>query len=142
MTVQIGNKVTLNYRGILDSGEEFDSSYSRNEPYTFEAGTGQVIAGFDNGVIGMEVGEKKTIKIAPTDGYGEIVEDKIQTVPKDRFPMGFEFKEGAFVAGEDQAGNKFSAKIISEALSDVTLDFNHPLAGQSLSFEVEVLEIN
>jgi len=142
MSVQVGSKVTLNYRGLFEDGQEFDSSYDRGEPYTFEVGSRAVIPGFDEGVVGMEVGQKKTITVQPQDGYGEVVEEKVQSIPKDKFPMGFEFKTGAFVAGEDPSGNKFSARILEEGLSDVTLDFNHPLAGKVISFEVELLEID
>lgn len=141
MTVQVGSKVTLNYRGLFESGEEFDSSYSRGEAYSFEVGSNQVIPGFDSGLVGMEVGQKKTITVQPEEGYGPLDETKVQEIPKDRFPMGFEFKEDAYVTGADQAGNKFSAKILTEGLNTVTLDFNHPLAGKTISFEVELLEV-
>jgi len=140
--VKGGNTISVHYVGTLDDGTEFDSSRSRGEPIQFEAGSGQMISGFDNAVIGMEVGGKKSIKIPCDDAYGPRNEEAVQLIPRDSFPEDFEFVEGSSVQGQGPDGNPFLAKIISSDNSGVTLDFNHPLAGQALSFEIEVVEID
>jgi len=140
--VENGNTISVHYRGTLDDGTEFDSSHSRGEPIQFQAGSGQMIAGFDNAVMGMEVGGKKNITIPCEDAYGPRDEEAVQVVPRNSFPDDFEFTEGATVQGAGPNGQPFLAKIVSAGGDDVTLDFNHPLAGQALGFEIELVEID
>ena len=138
--VENGSTVSVHYKGTLNDGTEFDSSHSRGEPIQFQAGSGQMIAGFDNAVIGMSVGDKKSVTIPFAEAYGPKDEAAVQTIPKDQFPEVFEFVAGATVQGSGPNG-PFMAKIVSENTADVTLDFNHPLAGEDLGFEIEIVSV-
>ena len=140
--VEAGNNVSVHYVGTFTDGEKFDSSRDRGETLSFEVGSGQMIAGFDAAVVGMSVGETKTVTIEPKDAYGERNENAIQEVPRENFPEGFGLKEGATVSGRDQDDRPMIAKIISFNDESVNLDFNHPLAGKQLNFEVELVSIN
>ena len=139
-TVQNGNTVTVHYTGTLTDGTTFDSSRQR-DPLSFQVGDGQVIPGFDNAVVGMAVGESKTFTIPAADAYGEKKEEAIQEVSKNRFPEGYDASVGQMVTGQNEIGQNFQALIIAEGKDSVTLDFNHPLAGEDLTFEVELVEV-
>jgi len=142
MTIANGNTVKVHYMGTLEDGTQFDNSYDRGEPIQFTVGAGAMISGFENGLVGMNVGEKKDLVLAPEDAYGSINEAAIQTVPRSEFPEGFEFVEGATLQGQDPEGRPFMAKISGLNEETVTLDMNHPLAGKTLNFQVEVVEIS
>ena len=138
--VETGNTVSVHYTGTLEDGEKFDSSLDRGTPLEFTAGAGQMIAGFDAGVMGMQVGEKKTIEIEPADGYGEYDETKMQTVEKSTLAS-FEAAGYKLEAGET-IPTQFGQIAIKEVDGEnITLDLNHPLAGKKLMFDVELLEI-
>jgi len=140
-TVENGNMVTVHYRGTLADGTEFDSSRGR-DPLGFQVGSGQVIAGFNDAVVGMTEGESKTITIPAEQAYGVKNEQAIQTVAKDRFPEGFNATIGESVTGQNPNGQSFMATIVEVVDNNVILDFNHPLAGKDLTFEVEVVSIS
>ncbi len=139
--VNNGNTVSVHYRGTLEDGTEFDSSHNRGETLTFQVGSGQMIEGFDKGVVGMSVGEVKNITLDAEQAYGESNPEAIQEISKAAFPEDFEFVIGASVQGQGPEGQPIIAKIVSEQEEAVTLDFNHPLAGQKLNFEIEMVEI-
>ena len=139
--VEKGQTVSLHYIGTLDDGTEFDSSRSREEPMTCEVGAGQLISGFDNALVGMAIGETKKISLSPNEAYGNILEEAIQVIPKTSFPEDFQFNVGEFVQGQGESGNIVSAKIEALENDNVTLDFNHPMAGKNLNFEIELLKI-
>ena len=139
-TVENGNTVTVHYTGTLNDGTEFDSSRER-EPFSFQIGNGQVIPGFNDGVVGMTAGETKNIVISSDNAYGPLNEDAFQQVSRDRFPEDFNVTIGETVHGETGDGRKFAARVAAEEDGVITLDFNHPLAGEDLNFEVELLEI-
>ena len=139
-TVENGNTVTVHYTGTLNDGTQFDSSRTR-DPLSFQVGDGQVIPGFDNAVVGMTIGESKTFTIPAEEAYGLKNEDAIQEVSKTRFPVGYDAEVGQTVTGQNEMGQNFQARIIAEAEESVTLDFNHPLAGQDLTFEVELVSV-
>jgi len=139
-TVENGNTVTVHYTGTLDSGVEFDSSRER-DALSFLVGAGHVIPGFDKAVLGMTEGESKTVTIPPEEAYGLKNEGAVQEVGKDRFPEGFDASVGETVTGQNAEGQGFMATIIAEENESVTLDFNHPLAGEALTFEVELVSI-
>ena len=136
-----GNTISVHYRGTLQDGTEFDSSHNRGETLNFTVGSGQMISGFDAGVMGMSVGEIKNITLTAEEGYGDRVDEAIQDVPKESFPEDFEFVIDATVQGAGPDGRPIIAKILKENTDSITLDFNHPLAGQSLNFEIELVEI-
>jgi len=139
--VENGSIVSVHYTGTLNDGTEFDSSRSR-DPLKFQVGDSQVIAGFENAIIGMAAGESKTVSVPAENAYGLKDELAIQEISKDRFPEGFDALVGEQVTGDNGNGQPFMATIISEQETSVTLDFNHPLAGQDLIFEVEVVSIS
>ena len=137
-----GNTVSVHYKGTLNDGSQFDSSYDRGEPITFEVGAGQMIPGFEKNIMGMSVGEEKEFKLTPDDAYGDHNPEAIQEVSKEIFPNNFSFQIGQIIQGEQEDGNPLVAKIVSEQNETVTLDFNHPMAGQNLTFNIEVVDIN
>ena len=139
-TVENGSTVTVHYTGTLNDGTEFDSSRER-EPFSFQVGAGQVIPGFSEGMIGMSTGDTKNITILSGEAYGPLNEEAFQEVSRDRFPENFEITVGETVHGETGDGRKFAARVAGEQDGNVTLDFNHPLAGQDLNFEIELLEV-
>jgi len=100
-----------------------------------------MIPGFEQNILGMKVGEEKQFTLAPADAYGLRDPEAVQEVPKQMFPQDFAFEVGGHVQGE-QDGNPLFAKILSEQGETVTLDFNHPMAGQDLTFNIEVVTIN
>jgi len=139
--VKKGDKVKVHYHGRLTNGETFDKSEGR-EPLEFEVGTGMVIKGFDDGVTGMAVGEKKTINIPFNEAYGPKNPDMLIEMPKDRFPKDMEIEIGMPLGMSDGQGQQFQVTV-SEIKEDVvTLDANHPLAGQDLIFDLELVAID
>ena len=138
-----GQVVSVHYVGTFDDGTKFDSSRDRGAPITFNVGAGQMIAGFDNAVLGMATGETKNVQLNPSEAYGDHREDLVQNIDTNLFPEDFDFVVGATVKGESPQGQPLLASIVSHNPDEnvVTLDFNHPMAGKSLNFEIEVVEI-
>jgi len=135
LMVQDGDLVEVHYDGTLDDGSTFDSSRERNTPFSFEVGTGQVIPGFDEAVRGLRIGESREVRIPPAEAYGEPSDENIVEVPYG--------PDQADVAVGDQVYlNTGQAAIVLEVKTDtVVLDANHELAGQALTFNIEVLSI-
>jgi len=142
MAVKNGDTVKVHYTGTLTNGTEFDSSHKRNEPIEFSVGAGQMIKGFDNAVVGMEEGDTKSFTISPTEAYGERNEDMVMSMAKDRFPSEFEFNEGIMIQVQTEQGQTMTPTITEVKDSEVILDFNHPLAGKDLTFDIEVINIS
>jgi len=138
--VKSGDKVKVHYHGKLINGETFDSSEGR-APLEFEVGKGMVIKGFDNGVTGMAVGEKKTITIPYDEAYGPRQSNMVIEMPKDRFPKDMEIVPGTPLMMSDGKGQEFQVVIAQVKEDSVMLDANHPLAGQDLVFDIELVEI-
>ncbi len=134
--VKDGDTVKVHYTGTLEDGTEFDSSAGK-DPLQFVVGAGQMIGGFDEGVVGMLVGEKKTIILTPDEAYGYPADDRIMEVDKSQFPPEMELEVGMELAGP----GGFPVKVQAIGDSSVTIDANHPLAGKTLTFELEVVEI-
>jgi peptidylprolyl isomerase len=138
--VKSGDTVKVHYHGKLTDGTTFDSSEGR-EPLEFEVGSGSVIAGFDTGVTGMQVGEKKTVNIPVDEAYGQKQEDLLMEFPLDRFPSDMQPEVGMQLNMSNGDGQNFPV-IIQEVREDsVVLDANHPLAGEDLTFDLELVEI-
>ena len=138
--VKSGDKIKVHYHGKLANGETFDSSEGR-EPLEFEVGSGMVIKGFDDGVTGMSAGEKKTINIPYDEAYGPRNPEMVIEMPKDRFPKDMVIEMGMSLAMSDQEGHQFQVTIVEIKDDVVMLDANHPLAGQDLVFDLELVEI-
>jgi len=141
MQVKQGDTIKVHYTGTLSDGSEFDSSYKRNEPIQFQAGTGQMIPGFDEAVMGMTVGDKKTVNIPNEQAYGPQNPDAFMPVPKTNFPPDFKAVVGEMVQGQTETGQPVTAAIVEVTENDIVLDLNHPLAGEDLNFEIELVEI-
>jgi FKBP-type peptidyl-prolyl cis-trans isomerase 2 len=140
-TVEVGNNVTVHYVGTLTDGTEFDSSRSRGEPIAITVGAPGLIAGFSSALIGMAEGQTKRVSIASEDAYGARHPEAIQQVPKQAFGPDFEFILGGTVQGNGPGGT-FIATITEIQEEDIMLDMNHPLAGEELIFEIQMLEID
>ena len=133
--IQGGDTVEVHYVGTLDDGSQFDSSRDRGAPFTFTVGIRQVIPGFDAAIIGLMVGETVTARMVPADAYGERSDDNIVELPYDP-------TQGEVVAGDEVTLNNGQRAIVLEVLeTTVKLDANHELAGQALTFEIEILSI-
>jgi FKBP-type peptidyl-prolyl cis-trans isomerase 2 len=138
--VKSGDTIKVHYHGKLTSGETFDSSEGR-EPLEFEVGSGMVIKGFDDGVTGMNVGEKKTVNIPVDEAYGPRNPEMVIEMPKERFPQDMEIAVGMPLGMSDQNGQQYQVTIVEIKEEVVMLDANHPLAGQDLTFDLELVEI-
>lgn len=137
---QNGDKVRVHYHGKLRSGETFDSSEGR-EPLEFTVGSGQVIKGFDDGVKGMKPGDSKTVEIPVVDAYGDKEDERIVEFPKTQFPPELTPEVGMQLMMSDGSGQQLPVVITEVKEESVVLDANHPLAGQDLIFDIELVEI-
>ncbi len=138
--VKKGDTVKVHYHGKLTDGTTFDSSEGR-QPLEFEVGSGMVISGFDNGVLGMAVGDKKTVHIPVEEAYGPKREDLLMEFPLDRFPPDVQPEVGMVLNMSNGDGQQLPV-VIAEVKDDVVvLDANPPLAGQDLVFDIELVEI-
>lgn len=135
-----GDTVKVDYTGRLDDGTVFDSSEGR-EPLEFTLGSGQVIPGFDRGVNGMEVGEEKTITIPSEEAYGPHIDDLVAEIDKESFPPDIDLNVGDMLRLRQPDGRAIAATVVDIKDDSVTLDANHPLAGQNLTFDVKLVEI-
>lgn len=139
--VKANDRVKVHYTGKLSSGEIFDSSIGR-DPLEFTLGTGQLIPGFENGVMGMALNEKKTVIIPCVDAYGESIPEMIQEVPVAQLPPDLTPEIGMGLTTMTPEGHELQL-VVTEVNDDtIVVDANHPLAGQDLTFEIEVVEIN
>lgn len=141
MPASSGDKVAVHYRGTLEDGSQFDSSEGRS-PLEFTLGAGEVISGFEAAVVGLEPGQKATVTITPDQAYGPRYDEAVQEVPLEAFgeaapPL------GAMISVIADDGSELAATVtaISEDLTTATVDFNHPLAGRTLTFEIELVEV-
>jgi peptidylprolyl isomerase len=137
--IEKGNLVSVNYTGkFTETGEVFDTSEGK-DVLKFQVGSGQIIAGFENALIGKEKGEKLVVDINPEDGYGEIREDLIVEVKKDQMPG--EVEAGQTLQAESENGQQVNVVVKEVTNEKVIVDGNHPLAGKKLTFDIEIVEI-
>ncbi|MCG3205076.1 MAG: Trigger factor [Elusimicrobia bacterium] len=136
--VENGKLVKMNYTLTVD-GAVVDSSVNKT-PLEFVHGGGQIIPGLEEQIVGLKVGEKKHITLAPENGYGAINPKAQQKVPKKAFGDVSQLKVGMTVNGQN-GGRPVQAKVVSIGSKDITLDFNHPLAGKTLDFDIEIMAI-
>lgn len=137
--IEDGKKVRIHYTGTLNDGTQFDSSAGR-DPLEFETGAGAVIPGFDAAVRDMEVGAKKTVTLPAKEAYGDVRDEMVGDIPKDRFPAEMELQVGMPLQMQGPQGPL--PVVVKEIKEDaVTIDANHPLAGKDLTFELELVEV-
>ena len=139
-TAQRGDTVAVHYTGTLDGGDVFDTSRER-EPLEFTVGSGQVIPGFDRAVEGLAVGESRQVRLDPEEAYGPAREDLVVAVPRGQFPPDGTPEVGMQVQVQVAPGESRVARIADVDDAAITLDLNHPLAGQALTFDVELVGI-
>ena len=134
------DRVRVHYTGSLEDGTVFDSSVKR-EPLGFTIGQGAVIPGFENGIIGMKVGDTKSIAIPPDQAYGEHRDDLVGVVDRARMPENIIPEIGMILQVRSPEGEMINATVTDVTEAGVTLDMNHPLAGRELIFEVSLVEV-
>jgi len=135
-----GDTVKVHYTGTLDDGRQFDSSVGR-EPLQFTLGSRQVIPGFESAIEGMEPGDKKTVTIEAENAYGAHDPGMVQKVTRDRCPADVDVKVGMQFSASGQGGRPLSVTVVEVSEDDVTVDANHALAGQRLTFALELVEV-
>ena len=143
-----GDRVKVHYTGRLDDGTVFDSSECGEDecgcghgPMEFTIGAGEVIPGFDAGVIGLSVGEAKTIHIPVEEAYGERIEEMVAEVPRGDLPPEMKPEVGQQLEVTQEDGQIFQVMVVNVNDESITIDANHPLAGQPLNFDIKLVEI-
>ena len=138
--VTVNSTVKVHYTGKLADGEVFDTSDGK-EPIEFTLGQGQLIPGFEKGLIDMKLNEKKTINMTKDDAYGEVNETLIQEVKKTDLPQDMEPKVGMGLVSKSPEGQEINLMVVEVKEETIVIDGNHPLAGRDLVFDLEVVEI-
>lgn len=135
-----GDTVQVHYTGRLDDGSVFDASEGR-DPLAFKVGAGHVIAGFDDAVTGMAVGDAKTVRIPVEEAYGAVRDDLRFEVPRAQLPDGLEVEVGMQLQLRREDGGALPVTVAEAGAASIVLDANHPLAGQALTFELRLVGI-
>tara|TARA_R110000824_G_scaffold48011_11_gene135895 strand:+ start:1407 stop:1868 length:462 start_codon:yes stop_codon:yes gene_type:complete len=141
--VKTGDKVKVHYVGRLMDGTEFDNSRNNKggEGLDFTIGDGKLLKGFNEALLEMEVGQIKKITLKPEEAYGDVLVEAVQEIQNTEFPPEFELVEGEMVEGLTESGQPIRAKIKEIKTDSVILDMNHPLAGEELGFEIELMDV-
>ncbi|ACK69721.1 peptidylprolyl isomerase FKBP-type [Gloeothece citriformis PCC 7424] len=137
---KLGDQVKVHYTGKLDNGMVFDSSVDRT-PLEFSIGEGNVIPGFEEAVIGMSPGDSKTVTIGSNEAYGPYYEELVMIIDRQQIPSDLELEIGQQLQIRQETGQTIPVVVRELSENDVTLDANHPLAGEDLTFEIELVEI-
>lgn len=137
--VEKGKSVKVHYT-LKVGGEVVDSS-TQGQPLEFEVGSSQVISGFENALMGMKTGDKKSFQVNPDEGYGQTNPEAMQEVPRDKLPPDITPEAGMTLYARDASGQVMQVRISEVKKEVVVMDFNHPLAGKILNFDVEIVEI-
>jgi peptidylprolyl isomerase len=140
MQAESNSRVKVHYTGKLADGTVFDSS-QEGEPLEFTIGTGQIIPGFENAIQGMSQGEKKTVEVAPDQAYGQVRQELIQQVDRSEIPEDIPLEPGLQLQAESPDGQVMLLRVADIGEDKVTLDANHPLAGKTLTFDIELVEV-
>lgn len=136
----IGDTVRVHYRGTLDDGSEFDNSNAR-DPIEFTLGTGHIIPGLETELVGMAIGDEKTVKIEPDDAYGPADPKLVHVVQRGRIPAEINLQIGTVLQASDKTGERVRLHVVQFDDDKVTLDGNHPLAGKALTFELRLVDV-
>lgn len=139
-SAQKGDKVFVHYVGKLDDGSVFDSSINSN-PLEFTIGDGSIIPGFEEAVIGLEEGQKKSFTVKPEDAYGPYYNERVIVINKSQLPPDLDPQIGDRLQGQQPDGSVVLFSVINRNGDEITLDGNHPLAGKNLNFEIELVKI-
>lgn len=141
MAISKGDKIRVHYKGTLDDGTVFDDSRKRGEPLEFTVGEGELIAGFDDAVLGMNPGDTKSFRLEEDEAYGTWRQEAVHNVPRSMFPPGQTPVLGMTVAMSLPNGTQVPALIAEVKDDEIALDLNHPLAGKALTFSVEIVSV-
>ena len=136
-----GDTVRINYTGTLDSGDQFDSSEGR-DPLEFVLGSGQIIRGLDAAIAGMAVGDTKTVNVPCAEAYGDHNPEARQAIPRGEIPDTIPLEPGTQLQMQTPQGQVVPVTVAGVTEDEVTLDANHPLAGQDLTFAIEIMGID
>lgn len=139
--VKTGDTVGIHYTGTLLDGTKFDSSEGR-DPLEFEVGSGQIIPGLDEALPGMSVGDKKTVDVPCAEAYGPINPEMRQAVPREGIPDDVPLDIGTQLNVQTPEGQAMQVMVVAVDEATVTIDANHPLAGQDLKFDIELMSIS
>ena len=137
----VGKKCRVHYRGTLNDGTQFDSSYDRGEPIEFVCGAGQMIKGFDAAVADMEVGSEKDIHLTPEEAYGPHNPEAVFTVEIAKLPGSETLSTGDRAVLTNSAGQPIPVKVIEKTAETITFDANHEMAGKELNFHIQLVEV-
>ncbi|MGY4533748.1 FKBP-type peptidyl-prolyl cis-trans isomerase SlpA [Pseudomonas sp. TE3786] len=132
-------QVTLHFALNLENGDVVDSTFDK-KPATFKVGDGNLLPGFEAALFGLKAGDKRTLQVEPEHGFGQPNPQNVQVMPRSQFE-GMELSEGLLVIFNDAANTELPGVVKAFDDSQVTIDFNHPLAGKTLSFQVEIIEV-
>lgn len=136
-----GDKITIEYEATFANGSLFDRSADYDVPVTFTLGQREVFPGIEKTVLGMKSGEKKKVLLTPEAAYGVHDPAKVELISLEEFPGGFHLRKGMLLPAKSVEGESVQGKVIDVSPEGVTVDFNHPLAGESLWMEVKVVEV-
>ncbi|MGD2187676.1 MAG: peptidylprolyl isomerase [Desulfobacterales bacterium] len=139
-TAKLGDTVKIHFTGKMQDETVVETSQNSG-PLEFKIGEGNVISGLEQGVIGMQVGDKKTLTISPEDAFGQPRKDLMVDINKDEMPEGIKLAVGVHLNLQTADGQEFKVKVADVKEDKATLDANHPLAGATLIFDVELIEI-
>ena len=137
----MGKKVKVHYKGTLNDGTQFDSSYDRGEPLEFTCGAGMMIQGFDKAVATMNVGDVIDVHLMPEEAYGEADPRAFITLPISELPGAEELKVDDKVYLQNMYGQPFPARVATLTDTEITFDANHEMAGKELNFRIELVEV-
>lgn len=140
MEAQLNNTVKVHYKGTLSNGEVFDHSEGK-EPLEFKLGDGKIIPGLEKGIVGMKKEESKKIEIAAADAFGEKRNDLIQEVPKKDLPQEIKPEVGLRLMSQSPEGQEIPLTVTEVKEDSITVDANHPLAGEDVTFEVTLVDV-
>lgn len=140
MTIQNDKVVTLHYHLTNMEGQVIESSRG-SEPLTYLHGTGTILSSLEHALTGLEVGATKTVEVGPADAYGEHDATKVETLPRGAFERVQNLEVGMLLQAQDPQGQTFTVRVMDIREDTVVIDANHPLAGETLTFEIEVLDI-
>ena len=139
--VENGIFVSVDYKGTLENGQVFDTSHGRR-PLEIKMGAGQLVKGFENELMGMSLNDKKVFTLAPEDAYGQRDENATHSFPRSEVPPGMNPQVGMTIGLSTPEGRQVPARVVHLDDEKLTMDLNHPLAGESLTFEIEVVGIS
>ncbi len=138
--IEVGKTVKVHYKGTLDDGSVFDSSEGR-DPIEFQMGSGSLIPGFEAAVAEMEIDETRSVTIPSAEAYGDMNEDMVGEIPRSNLPDDIEPEVGMVLSMHAPDG-EMPVRVVAVDEENLTLDANHPLAGQNLTFELTLIEVN